>query len=416
MDNTQTSAYPMGASASGTQTRATHGRPSDVFGAPETRPDAHADAYADGHGAEDDTFLHALLTAAVAAKASDLHISAGRPPMIRRNGELQALEMTGRWADACHTFTPPETSELIEGLFGEDEWVDFLVGHESDRSYEVPGVSRFRVNVYLDRGTVAAAFRPIPHSIPPLDSLGVPEAVTRLARLPRGLVLVTGPTGSGKSTTLAAVLDQANESLRAHIITIEDPIEFMHTHKLSVVNQREIGADTDTFAGALRAALRQDPDIILVGELRDLETTRTAITAAETGHLVLATLHTRGATDSVNRIIDIFPPEQQAQIRTQLAGVLQAVVSQALLPRKRGDGRQLVAEVLLTSPAVRNLIREGKTHQLLNSMQSSLGDGMTTFDRELARLVREDTVAYSDAVTLSYDAVEFARLSGRSAA
>jgi len=361
-----------------------------------------------------EAFLHALLREVVAAGASDLHLTDGRPPMVRIDGELAPLKMSPAVASVASQLTSVDTEEILRSLFSADEWARFRVELERDRSLEVANLARFRVNIFQQRGSLGAVFRVIPSSIPDLEALGAPGAIGDLARLARGLVLVTGPTGSGKSTTLAAILDRANATRRAHIVTIEDPIEFVHSHKLSVVNQREVGSDTLTFASALKHALRQDPDIILVGELRDLETTQVAISAAETGHLVLATLHTQGAAATIDRLIDIFPAGQQAQIRTQLSNTLQAVVSQSLLPNKSGAGRQLVAEIMLATPAIRSLIREGKTFQIPSAMHSSSEQGMTTFDRELAALVARDAIEYRVAFDAAHDVIEFARLAGRS--
>jgi twitching motility protein PilT len=289
----------------------------------------------------------------------------------------------------------------------------FREDQEFDLAYSIPGVSRFRVNLYAQRGSYGAAFRAIPHTIRRLDELGVPESVAGFAQLPRGLVLVTGPTGSGKTTTLASMLDLANRTRSAHIVTIEDPIEFLHEHKRSLVNQREVGHDTESFAVALKHALRQDPDIVLVGELRDLETTATALTAAETGHLVLATLHTQSATQTIDRIIDIFPSQQQHQIRAQLSSSLQAVVTQALCPRADGGGRVVVCEVMSVTPAIRSLIREGKAHQIQTFIQSGAGDGMVSFDQSLAERVREEVITYEQALELCHSAEELQRLARR---
>src|SRR6266496_3890637 len=275
--------------------------------------------------------LDAMLTTLVEAGGSDLHLTAGAPPTIRVNGALQELTGYGELG-------PVELEALLRPTVTADKWNRFENDHELDFAYSIGGISRFRVNLYYQRGSCGAAFRVIPHRIKALEELGVPESVARFAALPRGLVLVTGPTGSGKTTTLAALVDLANRTRSSHIVTIEDPIEFLHPHKKCLINQREVGADTASFSMALKHALRQDPDIILVGELRDLETTSTAITAAETGHLVLATLHTQSAAQTVDRMIDIFPPHQQQQIRAQLANCLQGVVTQALAPTKDGSG------------------------------------------------------------------------------
>jgi len=359
------------------------------------------------------SFLRELLTEVVAVKASDLHLTVGRPPMVRIHGDLRPLELPGELAIASSELSAEDTESILRDLFTDEEWETFQEVLERDRSFEVEGVARFRVNIFLQQGALGAVFRVIPSKVPSLESLGAPGALGDMARLARGLVLVTGPTGSGKTTTLAAILDQANATRPAHILTIEDPIEFVHKHKMAVINQREVGTDTHTFAAALKHALRQDPDIILVGELRDLETTQVAISAAETGHLVLATLHTKGAAATIDRLIDIFPSGQQAQIRTQLANTLQAVVSQSLLPSKGGNGRQLVAEVMLATPAIRSLIREGKTFQIPSAMHSGSDVGMTTFDRELASLVSRDLIEYRVAYEAAQDPLDFARLAGR---
>jgi len=305
------------------------------------------------------------------------------------------------------------TERLLRSAVSDEQWETFQREHELDFAYSVEGVSRFRVNLYLQRGSYGAAFRAIPHTIKPLDELGVPDAVARFAYLHRGLVLVTGPTGSGKTTTLAALLDLANRSRSSHIVTIEDPIEFLHDHKRSLVNQREVGVDTGSFSTALKHALRQDPDIILVGELRDLETTSTALTAAETGHLVLATLHTQSAAQTIDRIIDIFPPHQQQQIRAQLSTALQGVVTQALAPRADGNGRAIVTEIMTATPAIRNLIREGKNHQIPSFMQSGAGEGMLSFDQHLAERVRGQIIAYEKALEMCHSPEEFKRLMER---
>ncbi|MCU1405330.1 MAG: pilT [Glaciihabitans sp.] len=361
------------------------------------------------------TFLRQLLTQVVDAKASDLHLTVGRPPMVRIHGDLTPLDVTGDISEIANgPLAPADTEAILRDLFTDEEWEDFQEVLERDRSFEVQGVARFRVNIFLQQGSLGAVFRVIPSVVPSLEQLGAPGALGDMARLARGLVLVTGPTGSGKSTTLAAILDQANATRPAHIMTIEDPIEFVHKHKMAIINQREVGTDTRSFAAALKHALRQDPDIILVGELRDLETTQVAISAAETGHLVLATLHTKGAAATIDRLIDIFPAGQQSQIRTQLATTLQAVVSQSLLPNKNGNGRQLVAEVMLATPAIRSLIREGKTFQIPSAMHSASDVGMTTFDRELASLVSRDLIEYRVAYDAAQDPIEFARLAGRS--
>ena len=352
------------------------------------------------------TSLDAMLRATVDADGSDLHLTAGAPPTVRVHGGLRYLQ-------EHDDLEPADVAMLVRAACSEEQWAQFDRERELDFAYGVEGVSRFRVNVYLQRGAIGAAFRVIPHTIKSLDELGMPEAVARFAYLHRGLVLVTGPTGSGKTTTLASLLDLANRTRAAHIVTIEDPIEYLHEHKRCLVNQREVGADTTSFAIALKHALRQDPDIILVGELRDLETTATALTAAETGHLVLATLHTQSAAQTIDRIIDIFPPHQQHQIRSQLSTALQGVVTQALAPRADGTGRTVITEILAATPAIRNLIREGKNHQIPSFMQSGGGEGMLSFDQHLADRVRQQLVTFEQGLDLCHAPQEFKRLVGR---
>jgi twitching motility protein PilT len=284
---------------------------------------------------------------------------------------------------------------------------------ELDFAYSLPGRARFRVNVYRQRDSLGAAFRLIPHDIKRLEDLGVPDSVSALAHLPRGLVLITGPTGSGKSTTLAGIVDLANRTRADHIMTIEDPIEFLHSHKRSLINQRELGTDTWSFKNALKHVLRQDPDIILVGELRDLETIELALTAAETGHLVMATLHTQDAAQTIDRVIDVFPPSQQQQVRVQLAGALQGVVCQQLVKTADGRGRVVAVEVMTATPAVRNLIREGKTHQVYSALQAGSSHGMQTMDSHLAALVRQGRITYDSALEKCHHTEDFNRLAGR---
>jgi twitching motility protein PilT len=329
--------------------------------------------------------LDTMLTAMVRAGGSDLHLTVHAPPTVRIHGSLHHLP-------DYDELEPVDTEALVRAAVTDEQWQHFTAKRELDFAYSIEGVSRFRVNTYQQRGSYGAAFRAIPHEIKPLDALGVPDQVSRFAALHRGLVLVTGPTGSGKTTTLAALLDLANRTRSAHIVTIEDPIEFLHEHKRCLVNQREVGSDTESFSLALKHALRQDPDIILVGELRDLETTSTALTAAETGHLVLATLHTQSAAQTIDRIIDIFPPHQQHQVRAQLSTALQGVVTQALAPRADVPGRTIIAEIMFATPAIRNLIREGKNHQIPSFMQSSGGEGMLSFDQHLTERVRQRAI------------------------
>ncbi len=329
------------------------------------------------------SFVRELLEEMVRRRASDLHLTVNVPPVLRVDGRLMHLEGYGP-LEARDTL---EAARELTRCSGEEipRDLDFSVGYS--------GLGRFRVNVFYQRGSVCLALRQIPAEVPRLEELGLPEVLAELTRLTSGLILVTGPTGSGKSTTLAAMIDEINREQRVHIITLEDPIEFLHSHKQSIVNQREVGRDTDSFARGLRAALRQDPDVILVGEMRDLETIATAITAAETGHLVLATLHTPDATRAVDRVIDVFPADQQEQIRVQLSATLQAVIAQQLVPRARGDGRVAACEVLVATPAVRALIRERKTHQLYSAMQTGARFGMTTMEQSLRRLLEEGFIS-----------------------
>ncbi len=347
--------------------------------------------------------LHELLTLTVRRGGSDLHLTVGIAPCIRVNGALAPIEDRPR-------LTREDTESLVRCMLTPEQWEQFTTNQELDIAYAVPGVSRFRVNVYMQRGSIGAACRSIPQHIRTLAELGLPSTVERFAHLPRGLVLVTGPTGSGKSTTLASLLDVANKTRSAHIMTIEDPIEYLHSHGRSVVNQREVGADTAGFGVALRHVLRQDPDIILVGELRDLETTSVAITAAETGHLVLATLHTQSAAQTIDRLIDIYPPHQQQQIRAQLANCLQGVVTQALAPTRDGTGRTTVCEIMVATSAIRNLIREDKVHQIPTFLQSSGQMGMISFDQHLAQRYTEQLISKTTAMELAHDPNEFKRL------
>jgi twitching motility protein PilT len=347
--------------------------------------------------------LDELLALTVQRGGSDLHITAGIAPCVRVHGSLRPL-------DGYPMLTPEDTEALLRSTLTEEQWARFEEKQELDTAYTLPNISRFRLNVYRQRGSVGAAFRAIPHHIRSLGELGLPPDVEKFAHLPRGLVLVTGPTGSGKSTTLASLLDVANKTRSSHIMTIEDPIEYLHHHGRSVVNQREVGEDTADFPTALRHVLRQDPDIILVGELRDLETTAVAVTAAETGHLVLATLHTQSAAQTIDRLIDIFPPHQQQQIRAQLANCLQGVVTQALAPTRDGTGRTIVCEIMVVTPAIRNLVREGKVHQIPTFLQSSGDLGMISFDQHLAQRYAEQIISKSTALELAHDPGEFKRL------
>lgn len=340
--------------------------------------------------------------------ASDLHLTTGAPPMVRLDGQLAALP-------GFDVLKPDSLQRSVYAMLTQKQREKFEEDLELDFSHALVGEARFRVNIYRQRDSVGAAFRIIPYEIKPLEALGIPPTVAQFAQLPRGLVLVTGPTGSGKSTTLASLVDLANRSRSAHIMTVEDPIEFLHRHKRSLVNQREVGSDTLSFQTALRHVLRQDPDIILIGEMRDLETIQVALTAAETGHLVFATLHTQDAAQTIDRVIDVFPAAQQGQIRTQLATAIQGIVCQTLLRRNDGPGRAVAAEVLIATPAIRNLIREGKTHQIYTALQAGASMGMQTMDQHLAELVKAGVAAYDIALELCHSAEEFRRLCGRAA-
>ena len=326
-----------------------------------------------------------LLRYAVSVGASDLHITAQRPGMIRLNGALRPIE-------GCPVLDNTTIREMIFGILPQSHRERFEAEHELDTSHQIAGVGRFRVNVFLQRGTVASVMRAIPHDIPSFESLGVPEVLRSFTELRRGLILVTGPTGSGKSTTLATLVDIINETKPLHIISVEDPIEFLHNHKRSVVNQREVGSDTFSFAESLKRVLREDPDVILVGEMRDLETISMAITAAETGHLVFATLHTQDAPQTIDRIIDVFPTNQQSQVRTQLSAALEAVVTQQLMVDAEGTGRVACCEVMVCTPAIRNLIRSEKIHQIYSLMQTGAQFGMQTMDQGLAKMVKEGKI------------------------
>lgn len=336
-----------------------------------------------------------ILIEAKNAGASDVHITVGIPPKMRVNGELLPMSF-GR-------LLPADTMEILSGIMNETQREKFEEMGEYDMSFSIPEMGRFRLNSYKQRGSVAMAIRLVGTEIPSPEALGVPESVIDLYDKKRGLILVTGPTGSGKSTTLAALIDKINNNRDAHVITLEDPIEYLHQHRLSMVNQREIGLDSHNYANALRAALREDPDVILVGEMRDFETISVAITAAETGHLVLSTLHTIGAASTVDRVIDVFPPHQQQQVRVQLATVLEAVISQQLIPRSDGMGRAAAFEVMHANHAVRNIIREGKTHQLATVMQTNRKLGMITMDEAILQLYQEGKINKEMALQYAQD-------------
>jgi twitching motility protein PilT len=350
------------------------------------------------------TGLNDYLFDAIRAGASDLHITVGLPPMVRVNGEVQPLDYPPLTANV--------TRELVYDILSNDQRQRLENDWELDFSYTLPRTARFRVNVYFQKGTLGAAFRTIPQEVLSLHKLGLPRAVEDMTEKPRGLVLVTGPTGSGKSTTLAAMIDKINETKNEHIMSVEDPIEFLHNHKKCIVNQREVNQDTKSFAQALKHVLRQDPDVILVGEMRDLETISLAVTAAETGHLVFGTLHTQDAPQTVDRIIDVFPPHQQHQVRAQLANALQGIITQTLIPRRDGKGRVVACEVLVPTPGVRNLIREGKTHQIYSAMQTGGKFGMQTMDAALVELMRKGLISREEAEKRSSNPEELRRLAG----
>jgi twitching motility protein PilT len=353
--------------------------------------------------------LQQLLKAMVEKGASDLHITAGAPPFLRIDGQVLQVKLP--------PLSPEETKELCYSLITEEQKIQFEKTNELDFSFTVKNLSRFRANFFIQQNAVGAAIRTIPFKILTFDELGLPAVVAEIANRPNGLVLVTGPTGSGKSTTLASIIDKINTEQRSHIMTIEDPIEFVHQHKLSVVNQREVGRDTESFKAALKYVLRQDPDVVLVGEMRDLETIEAALTISETGHLVFGTLHTNSAVSTINRVIDVFPPHQQDQIRTKLSFVLQAVISQQLLPRANGPGRVCALEIMIPNSGIRNLIREGKVQQMYGQMQIGQDKyGMVTLNQSLYALVQKGQVTPAEALTYSLEVDELKMmLEGRSA-
>ena len=353
--------------------------------------------------------LHQLLKTLVEQGGTDLHVTTNSPPQIRVDGKLVPLQLP--------PLTAPETKALAYSVLTDNQKHRFEENLELDFSFGVRGLARFRANIFSQRGAVAAAFRTIPWEVKNFQDLGLPEVVSGLCDKPRGLILVTGPTGSGKSTTLAAMIDKINNEDKGHIVTIEDPVEYLHGHKSCIVNQREVHADTHSFGSALRAALRQDPDIVLIGEMRDLETTETALRIAETGHLTFATLHTNSAVSSINRIIDIFPAGQQSQIRTQLSMVLEGILTQSLLPKANGQGRALAMEILVPNSAIRNLIREDKVHQVYSMMQTGQEKyGMQTFNQSLASLYFKKQITLEMAIARSSNADELQDLINRGAA
>ncbi|EYE89683.1 twitching motility protein PilT [Fervidicella metallireducens AeB] len=343
-----------------------------------------------------------LLKKASELGASDIHITVGLQPIVRVHGKLVPI--------GTEKLTTDDTESLAREILNENQWEKFNELGELDFSYSIEGIGRYRVNVFKQRGSVALAIRLVGLSMPTIESLGLPSVLKELCNKQRGLVLVTGPTGSGKSTTLAAMINEINKTRTCHVITLEDPVEYMHRHGKSIVNQREVGQDTLSYANALRAALREDPDVILVGEMRDLETISIAVTAAETGHLVLSTLHTIGASKTIDRIVDVFPPYQQQQIKVQLAGVLEGVISQQLIPMENGNGRAAALEIMISTPAIRNLIREGKTHQIDSHIQTGGKYGMKTMDMSLTALYKAGMISYEDAVNFSVDRDIISRL------
>ena len=355
-----------------------------------------------------DLHIDELLHIVVDKQASDLHICASSPPVIREDGKLKRLNY--------EEFTPQEIQRMMYDIISDENINKFETTLELDFSYSLPRRARFRVNMYRDRGSVAAAFRLIPQKIPTTEQLNLPPILNRLCEKPRGLILVTGPTGSGKSTSLAAMINHININFAHHIITIEDPIEYLHEHKQSVINQREVGSDTRSFLNALRGSLREDPDILLVGEMRDMETISLAITAAETGHLVFATLHTNNAAESVDRMIDVFPPGQQEQIRVQLSNNLVAIISQQLLPRAGTTGRVPANEIMIASSAIRNLIREAKTHQITSMIQTSGNVGMVTMDQTLRDLYLKGFITMEDAMSRCQNPDELRKMINTTAA
>jgi len=397
-------AAPVAAPAPATQA------PVEPPAAPQAPPEQTPASAARG-GIEEDSgreglLLNELLVEILERGASDLHVTTGAKPTMRMHGHLVPL-------DAYEVLSPQVIQRMLYAIITQKQREKFEEVWELDFAYAVPGRARFRVNLYKQRDALGAAFRIIPFEIKQLDSLGMPPSVHNFAMMPRGFVLVTGPTGSGKSTTLASIVDLANRQRSDHIMTVEDPIEFLHQHRKCLVNQREVGEDTHSFQNALKHVLRQDPDIIMVGEMRDLETISVALTAAETGHLVFATLHTQDAAQTIDRVIDVFPPHQQQQVRVQLAGALQGIVCQSLCRTADGRGRVAAVEVLMATPAIRNLIREGKTHQIPSALQAGAKFGMISMDQSLAELVRQRKITFEHGLEKCHHAEDFNRLCGR---
>ena len=353
--------------------------------------------------------MHQLLKAMIEKGASDLHITTGSAPQLRIDGKLHPLRMP--------PLSPPETKQICYSVLTDSQKHRFEETNELDLSFSVQKLSRFRANIFMQRGNVAGAFRAIPFKIKTFEELGLPKIIADLTRKPRGLILVTGPTGSGKSTTLATMIDRINNDRNEHIVTIEDPIEYLHHHKGCVINQREVGADTSSFKNALKYILRQDPDVVLIGEMRDLETIEAALTVSETGHLCFGTLHTNSAAQTINRIVDVFPPYQQAQVRAQLSFVLEGVLCQALLPRSNGPGRVMALEVMVPNAAIRNLIREDKVHQIYSAMQVGQEKfGMQTMNQSLGQLYQRRLVTLEDALGRSTDQDELRNIIGQGVA
>ncbi|MCP3985182.1 MAG: PilT/PilU family type 4a pilus ATPase [bacterium] len=347
--------------------------------------------------------LHQLLKAMIEKGGSDLHVTTSSPPQLRIDGKLHPLKMP--------PLSPSETKQLCYSILTDSQKHRFEENSELDLSFGVRSLSRFRANIFMQRGAVAGAFRAIPYKIKTFEELGLPKVISELAQKPRGLILVTGPTGSGKSTTLATILDKINTDRNEHIVTVEDPIEYLHPHKGCLVNQREVGADTDSFTKALKYILRQDPDVVLIGEMRDLETIEAALTVAETGHLAFATLHTNSCVQSINRIVDVFPPYQQSQVRAQLSFVLEGVISQTLIPRANGPGRALAMEIMVPNSAIRNLMREDKLHQIYSQMQIGQDKfGMQTMNQSLAALHEKRMISLDDALGRSSDTDELRQI------
>ena len=352
--------------------------------------------------------LRILLEEMIERDASDLHITAGEKPKMRIDGEIQSSKLD-------FVMTPKDTMQLAYSVLTENQKKRFEMEDELDFSFGIQNLARFRGNCFKQRGCVSMVIRQIPFSIKTFDDLKLPDVIRKMAERPRGLVLVTGPTGSGKSTTLAAMIDKINKERKGHIITVEDPIEFIHRHQGCIVNQREVGTDTKSFQASLKYALRQDPDVILIGEMRDLDTIQAALTISETGHLAFATLHTNSAAEAINRIIDVFPSHQQSQVRAQLAFVLEGIITQTLLPKAKGRGRAMAAEILVVTPAVRALIRDDKIHQIYSTMQSGKKFGMQTMNDALYNLYMSRDVAEEECLRASHDPNEFLRMIGKAA-